>query len=412
MFSKILDKLTKEKEPLKIEIDEATDCFKEEKAEEISEAEEEFEDRRAEIQQIIEDLKKELEEIEAYEDHKERQVIDDVMENIGSRRRELISDTELPEDPEKLRETMENFMESFHGVSRKERAVMEEANIPEGFKRTVGDLENAIEELEEFMESDYQTLSDYKEIKQKIEDREQIRAKINRMKQEIEDLDPEELQERKEEKTQELEELKESDEWTELEEMKEALRQKKKQRKSERKLVGEKLGKMERGMKKVLYRIENDGLDIDIDQKIAEKMKERDKDGIIDEKPEKVENTARKIGENLPENLLDEKQEEKFLDGLKRFKDFKKHKQKLEKVNNEIEEIESDINNAEVLERKNSIESEIDRIEKQYENSLERKETLEQKIEDKEKQREQNREDVKLIMERSLERPVRLVEQD
>ena len=102
------------KDPIEEEIGESVDKFREEKGPDIESDRKRADKRRDKIQKEFDNLEKDLKDLSEFEDEKDRQVINDVVDNVIEDRLEKVEDFEFSEDPEKLYSELDDFIEEFN----------------------------------------------------------------------------------------------------------------------------------------------------------------------------------------------------------------------------------------------------------------------------------------------------------
>jgi len=179
------DLLGLSKEPVELEISEAAETLKTEKQSEIDGAVKKADVIRSDVIEEFEQLESNLEQFREFEDEKDRQVINDVVDNIVSDRLEMIDDLDFSEEPEELYNQLDKFITEFQSLKRKEAAVLEEAYLQKKISKTVGGLEDQRQRLSEFLETDYRVVTNYNQIKQILQTREKILDEIDELEDQI-----------------------------------------------------------------------------------------------------------------------------------------------------------------------------------------------------------------------------------
>ena len=409
MLDKVLGMFHYGGETLRIRaVKEADEKFQEERSEEIREAEKKVREFYSRIEQVLEELDELLEGLEGYGDPKDRAVVEDVVENVVENRRKLIDGFTPEEDIEELESQLEGFFEEYRDISRKEGAVLEEANLDQKLGNSLKELQELHEELQDFLENDYKTVERYREVENSLEELESLEQGLSRIEEEKEELDSEAVQ-RVEEKEEELEELENSELEEEYRSLEEQIDDRRADIEELEKGIGKAMGKMERGLKKLIYEGEI-GKTSREGSEILREIRDGEKDKIMDRDPGQVEDAVKAVEDSL-EDQLDDKTEEKLRAGIETFKDFSDTIRKIESKRNELEELEEEAANHEFADRKEELEEEIRELEEEREEVQNRKEDINSELEGKRSEIQSKKNRIKEILREEFER-VEIGEED
>jgi hypothetical protein len=392
------------KEPLELEISEAAEKFREGKKRELDAANQKAERIRSDIIDEFEKTEEGLKELKDFEDSKDRQVINDVVDNIISDRIEMIEQLSLPENPEKLYDELDEFIEDFQSLTQKEGAVLEEAYLQKQISRTIGGLENQRERLESFLESEYSTVTNYKELKELLNRRENLLEEIDELQEKIGELEVEKLESEISDIEEQLSELENSSEWNEYEEVQDKVKRKNSERKQLISDLKTSLSKMERGLKKLIYQARNGDTSVG-SIRVLEKLQNKNTDRLL-ENPEKTAEALKEAEESLPEDLLNDRQQKKFLKAIEEVEDIPEISEQIDSLESEVEELEKQIENHSVINEKSKLESEKKAIEKQLEDEKSEKQNLEKRFENRKLEAKEIENKIREVMKKSFDRDV------
>jgi DNA repair exonuclease SbcCD ATPase subunit len=342
--------------------------------------------------------------LKGFEDSKDRQVINDVVDNIISDRIEMIEQLSLPENPEKLYDELDEFIEDFQSLTQKEGAVLEEAYLQKQISRTIGGLENQRERLESFLESEYSTVTNYKELKELLNRRENLLEEIDELQEKIGELEVEKLESEISDIEEQLSELENSSEWNEYEELQDKVKWKKSERKQLISDLKTSLSKMERGLKKLIYQARNGDTSVG-SIRVLEKLQNKNTDRLL-ENPEKTAEALKEAEESLPEDLLNDRQQKKFLKAIEEVEDIPEISEQIDSLESEVEELEKQIENHSVINEKSKLESEKKAIEKQLEDEKSEKQNLEKRFENRKSEAKEIENKIREVMKKSFDRDV------
>jgi len=163
---------------------------------------------------------------------------------------------------------------------------------------------------------------------------------------------------------------------------------------------------MERGLKKLVYRIENTGLEFNGDLKLLKKIRDLKKEKLAEISSERIEDTVEEAMRSIPEGLVEESQQQKFVEGVETLRDISGLREKIEEHEGKIENLREEIENHEVLDREEELAGEKKELKSELKNEEDRKEELEEKTKRMRKEIEQIkneiREEAKAVFDREV----------
>lgn len=400
------DLLGLSKEPLETEISKAAEKFKQKKETEMDAAEQKAEAIRSDVIQEFEDLEESLKELKEFEDEKDRQVINDVVDNIITDRIEMIEEFSFPDDPEGLYSELNDFITDFQSLTQKEAAVLEEAYLQKKVSRTIGGLEDQRERLSGFLESEYNSVTNYEELTELLNKRDSLLDEIKELEEEIEQLEVEELTAEVDDIEQKLSDLENSSKWNDYEYLQGEVKQKKSERKQLISDIKTSLSKMERGLKKLIYQSKNGDASVG-KVNVLEKLRDKDTDYLLED-PEKTVEALEEARESLPDDLLNDKQKKKFLKSIEEVEDLPQKSKRIESLESEAEELEQQIEGHSVIEEKDELESERRSTQKKLREERDQRDALEKKTEETKSEVEETEDRIREVMEDSFDREVKI----
>ncbi|MFB6209308.1 MAG: hypothetical protein ABEJ56_04200 [Candidatus Nanohaloarchaea archaeon] len=366
MIRRILEKFGAS-EPVEIEeLESSKEVFRTEKSGEIETVKEKIEEFNEEVGSILEQLESNVDDLEDFEDKKGRDIVDDVVDNIGDNRKRLLKDFEVSGSPDELHSDLESFLEDFRSMSRKEAAVMEEAHLKDFFSDPLGDLEAEKKQIERFLESDYQTLEKYESLKQLIEKRNELENEKAELDDRIDESERHSLEEKLEEMKKELEEVESGDMKKEFRQLEKRLEELESRKEEIHREIGKAMSKMERGLKKLLYEGEISKVSR-AGSEILRDIRDGKREELLQKKPEEIEEAVESAKESFTGELLDQNTGEKLKKGADRLKDAGSKMSELEDIESEIRKVEKKIENHEYPEERDRIQKKIDSLEDRLE---------------------------------------------
>jgi chromosome segregation ATPase len=390
---------------LKVRLEEAAEKFREERISEIDSDREEAEELMEQTEEILERVKDDLEEIKDYEDNDDIEAVEDVAENFYQSRKRLIEGFELPKDIREHWEEFEDFLEDFNDVSRKEGAVMKRVQKGSGrLSDSIVELMDHKERLEEFVEEDYRSVRQLETIEEMQQNIQELEEELEELREEFESVDADEMDDRIEELEENIEEFQQSEEWQKkenLEEELELLEEKRDEREAE---LRRKISKLERGLKKLIYSIENDGQEFEGDF-VTLKAFFNDNYRKVDSPFPELEEASEILEE---EDMLDERQLEKFQEAVQDLKNFQSDVEEIEEFEEDIEKVEEKLDEIDLEDKRKRLEKERKSVQEKLENKQQRMEDLRDRIEEKEWEIENSRKELEKMMNQYLEPEIKL----
>lgn len=383
LVESIRDILNEETEEIGVSADEASEVFYNRKKEKIDKGREEADSLVSKTSEVLNELDKALEELTGYKDSDGIQAVEDVAENFKDSRKRLIKDFEASEEVEEHFNDLDDFVKEFNEVSMKEGAVMQRVEQDSG--TLSGKISQVIEhrdEMEEFLENEYRPVNQLEEIERAVEEINKLDRREERLQQRLEELDEVSERQELEELKQSLEDLKNSEEWNEKNDAESELQDIKDSKKEIENKLSRNTSKLERGLKKLIYNIRNQGVTFSGDVSKLEELR----DGNYNvSKPLGLEEASEIISE---ENLLSDRQFKKFRKAVESFDGFEQDKKQIESLESDLGEKKRQIESFDVIDERERIEREIKEAEKNLDDLTAEREDLQLELEELKKDRE------------------------
>ncbi len=386
--------LFRSKKDIELDLEEATDFFSSEKQEKMDRARREADRQIERIEDNIEDLDESLELLEDYRDSEGRSVIEDVVGNIHESRKGLIKGLNLGEDPEKVLEKLDRFVEKFETMKPKENKVLEHVPPSNQVFARLKDIKSLKSDLEDLLEHRYSAVNTYRSIKDIIEDIDSIEEDIEELRREKENLDPGEIEEKLDEARKELDKIEEDPGWDEKEQKEQKIRDLEQEKREISRSIESTFSDMERGLKKIIYHA-GDG-DIDFEKEDLELLKEIKEDESRKLPPERVREKLKRIAEKG--DIVEGRDRERFLDALDCLEEVRQQKANMAELEEKISDLEEDVDSFELKEKMKSKDMEIERLEDMRNEMREKNERLAQDIDSKKREIEEKKEEVQDLL--------------
>ncbi len=388
-----------------IEPEEAPEMVKDAYAGQIETAKEHEEELIDETDELLNQLENNLEEVEEYEDVEGIKAAEDIAQSFYNSRKIMIENFNPDKDTESYENALEDFLSEFNDVDRKEKALMERMKTDVvGIAETVQKLGDKLEEIKEFNEKGKKMLYDIdnleKEVNQYNETVNMIGEKKNQVQKQEEEI--QQLEELLSQKKDELDDLKETEEWEEKEEIEEEIQSVKSDIKDLENKLSSSASNLERGLKKLIYQVENQGMNFSGKIENLKKLKE---EGFNDLEPveDDLEEARTKIRE---EELLSGRQLEEFEDEVENHPEYTSEIEELSELRARKEDLEEELENAEALKKKKKLKNKIQEVKNKIESQQEKLETLEDDLEDLKQEKKSLKSSIKDDTEELMNEPV------
>ena len=398
---RFLKKIFSEQKPLKVDLENADVVFEEQKNEEIKNAESEAENFRNNAENKIEGLKKILEDIEDFQDEKGRKAVDDIAENLVRDRKEVINNISFTGDPKENLEALKEFMVDFQDLKRKEAAVLEITSKEKEIGRYLKEMQELIEEFDNFLDDEYVNVERRAEIEQKLEERNEIGEEIKSYERKKQGLEIEELEDKISDKKREIEDFKAGErisEYRELENQLQDLRDEKKQILSE---INSAASQMERGLKKLIYQAENSDLELE-GLNLLRNIRDQETEALL-ENPVKVEAALPQLQEK---GDISDVQRKKLNSGIEKLEGLAEKESKIEEIEDKINSLEEEIENHSAPDKLEELQRDLERYKEELEEEKSRKDLLKSEIRDLKDKSEELESEIKEVFRSSFDREV------
>lgn len=375
LIDRIKEKFSRERRELEISWENSTNVFEDEKETEIRGARERAEKFTEETEEVLENIEEGLEAFNEYEDSEDIQLVEDVAQNFYRSRKRMVENFNPSEDIEEHLEDLEDFIEEFNDVSRKEGEVMKHVrkDAPQ-LSDSLDELLEHKEKIQSFVDTDYQVLVQLEMIKDYQKEIEEIREELEEAEKDLEGKDTRSIKDDIEDMEEKIDELEESSRWKELKTLEREKEELIDEKERKRRQLKSSISEMDRGLKKLIYNIENEGLEFKGDKTKLKKLKDREIEKI-DNPEDEVEEALERIKD---EDLISKRQLEKFRAGAEDLENFTGYKEDIEELERELDDIRSEMESMDVEEEREEIRESKEKLEKDLKEKKEEIRTLEE----------------------------------
>lgn len=373
-----------------VPVDEALDTFREAKQAELDAARAEADTFHDDIHAALDEVGAALTALESYEHPDGHSMATDVVQNVARDRRRLLNRFDPDPAPGPLYDRTGELIEEFQTLTQKEAAILQRAagvDAPFDAMKTVKQLHDT---LGRFLSRDYEVLEQYDELQSLLDEHTALNDDLAALEQELDDIDTAPLRSRIEEKETELEQHRQHDDW----ETYEALQEKQDELAAAQRDVVSRVetaaGKMERGLKKLLYAVEHD--DLSLPEEYVSVLKGVRSGDILPglwsgDTAEHVAAAAAAAVDALPDDLLGERQQQKFAAAAATLQDLPAMQEELADRRAEESEVADRLAEYSLEEQAASLEEELDALQQELQNAATRRSLLRDRREQKQEQR-------------------------
>jgi len=347
-FKRKVEKLvSSEEEDIEIKHNQAQQLFDDKKSYEIEKAKSKREELIETSEKLISRLDKELEQVKSYEDNKDLNVIDDVKENIYKSRKKIIKEYESSNNIIQHNNELKTFLTDFNEASAKEKAVMKRIQKKSETRLSLEKLNKHSQDIQEFINNDYETVEKSRKISKLSENIDELLEKAEEEKKHIKNKKNEinEIEENLNSIKNEISQIKESQEWESKEKLENESNKLENDKANLEKSLSKKASKLDRGLKKLIYNIENQGLKFEGDLRNLKSLRKENFSQIND-----IGSDLRKAEEKLEnEEILTERQLEKFEQTSKNLYDLDKKTAEIERLRKQIDQNQEELENMDIV---------------------------------------------------------------
>lgn len=365
-------------EPIETSYDDAATAFRERRADAIDRAAEEAEAVRAELADALEDLDEGLAALADVED--ERAPVEDVLDNVVTRRRSLVDDLRLPEDPEALADAVEAFLEARSDVSRKEAAVLQQIDRPERYERAVERFQDAVDRLDGFVADEHEAVRTAERLDALVERRREAIEDVERLRRDLEEISVEEAEDALAEHRSTLEAFRDGDAMAEYERLRRELDDARERRDGVVADVNAAVAKTSRGLKKLIYRAEQGDLALDADVDLLEELRDGRTPAVLDRDPEDVAAAVGSVADAVTGEYVDGSDRDKLLQGLGELEDLPERAAAIDEIERETASLQQRLDEHDAPDREHELERRVEEAERELEERERERERIEEEL--------------------------------
>lgn len=393
---------SKNKEAIELHLKEADKVFEKHKSDDISKAEKRAEELSRKADKGVKGLEEVLEDIKGFEDDEGRKAVNDIAENLVESRKKVVNDFSLTDDPRENFDRIQRFIADFHSMKRKEVAVLEMTSRQKDVGRFMKEVQEAGNEMEEFLEDEYSVVETSKELEEDLEELEDLENKIQNKQEKREDIDTEGLKQKISEKEAEIEDFKNSSRFEEYKELKQSLEERKSDKQEKINALENAMSKMKRGLKKLIYQAENSELVLE-DTEVLRLVRDQETDEVL----KYSERVADAMIQLKDKGDITEVQRNKILSGANTLENTSDYRSQIEGLQEKIEELDAKLDSHPAVEEIQSKKGELENLEKDLEELQNRREDLKNRIDELKDRKESLEKEIKKNFRAEFDREIK-----
>ncbi len=360
-----LRNLFREKKERNVLLEDVIDFFKEEKKDQLEAEKAKAEELKKQLKEKFFVLEKKVEKLENFKSVSEKPRIDDTVENFYRTRLKLFEKTDLPEDFFELEKELEDFINDFEKVKKKEQIILKRAGeeVDQVFKE-LRELKKISNMFSNLIENNFKSVKTIRSLKRISKEIEELKAKASNLKERKKKIDISTLEKEINEVRKDIREHEKDDRWEKLKELKKEKEELEDRKKNLKKDLSSAASNMERGIKKLVYEVENNDLELGKDvMTMVENIRDRNFGSIqgSSEKMGKVIDAVEK------RNILGKRNFENFREAAKTFENIEEYNEKIDEfdknigsINEQIEEFSLERENKVLKNRFKSLERDLE----------------------------------------------------
>jgi DNA repair exonuclease SbcCD ATPase subunit len=316
----------------------------------------------SETDRLLDGLRDNLGKVDEYEDIDGIKAAEDIAESFYNSRKIMIENFNPEENSESYQEELQKFLEEFNDVDRKEKALMDRMKSDvAGIAQNVQNLDEALADLDEFNNNALNYRKDVEKLRNQYSQLEELQNKKEDAEEKLEKTEDEleQLADEVNEVEETIQDLEQGEEWKKREELEKEIEQLNSDRKQIEKRLSSAVSNLDRGLKKLIYQIENRGLEFDGSK--ANLVNLRDENFTELERMNNDLKLAEKKIEK--EEILTGRQLDDFKAQVSEELSFVSEAKDITELNQEIQGLREELHNFEVVEKKSGLEHRIEELE-------------------------------------------------
>lgn len=361
----------------------------------------------SETDRLLDGLRDNLGKVDEYEDIDGIKAAEDIAESFYNSRKIMIENFNPEENSESYQEELQKFLEEFNDVDRKEKALMDRMKSDvAGIAQNVQNLDEALADLDEFNNNALNYRKDVEKLRNQYSQLEELQNKKEDAEEKLEKTEDEleQLADEVNEVEETIQDLEQGEEWKKREELEKEIEQLNSDRKQIEKRLSSAVSNLDRGLKKLIYQIENRGLEFDgskanlvnlRDENFTELERMNDDLKLAEKKIEK-------------EEILTGRQLDDFKDQVSEEISFVSEAKDMTELNQEIQGLREEIDNFEVVEKKSGLEERIEKLENKRDKLKDQLEAYRRSKEDSYEKIEGKKEEIGRQAQKLLQKKVKI----
>jgi len=395
-----------EKEHIVIQPDEAPELARRTRKDEISNIKEREQKLIERTDEIMDNLEKGLEKVGDYEDIEGIKAAEDIAQSFYNSRKIMIENFNPENSAESYDKELEDFLREFNNMDRKEKALMDRMKDDViGVAEPTKQLGEILDDLNEFNENQKRVLKDIKALEDRSGQYNEIMNRIGEKRNRIKEkeINIQELEDKIEDKKAHLDEIQTSQEWQKKQELEEEKEDVENKIKNKRRKLNNASSSLKRGLKKLIYQVENQNLDFTGNLQQLKYLKNQEYSSLsdIEDGLEEAKNTIR------DEEMLEGRQMQEFSETVENMPDIEKILDEMDRLKSRKEDLENKIKDLEIFKEKRNTKNKIEELDNRKQSRITDSENLKHDISELEDERNRLKEDIRLKTEQIIHEEIK-----
>jgi len=395
-----------EKEDIVIQPDEAPELARRTRKDELSDIKEREQKLIERTDEIMGNLEKGLEKVGDYEDIEGIKAAEDIAQSFYNSRKIMIENFNPENSAESYDKELEEFLREFNNMDRKEKALMDRMKDDViGVAEPTKQLGEILEDLNEFNENQKRVVKDIKALEDRSGQYNEIVNRIGEKRNRIKEteINIQELEDKIEDKKAHLDEIQTSQEWQKKEELEEEKEEVENKIKNKRRKLNNASSSLKRGLKKLIYQVENQNLDFTGNLQQLKYLKNQEYSSLsdIEDGLEEAKNTIR------DEEMLEGRQMQEFSETVENMPDVEKSLDEIDRLKSRKEDLENKIKDLEIFKEKRNTKNKIEELDNRKQSRITDSENLKHDISELEDERNRLKEDIRLKTEQIIHEEIK-----
>lgn len=322
------------------------------------------------------------------------QAIEDTLDSFVRSRARMIDRFDPPSEIRDHADAVQELLDEFGDLSKKESMVVQQAGAASEFPSVLGELNSHLDTLRSFLDGDHAIIETREQANELLGRYEELGDEIEDLEAELEDGGLEDVEDEIADKDEAIDELQDSDDWHRKDELEDAIAEDEDRLEELRADLDRTASQLDRGLKKLLYAVENGDVGFSASLGPLRRLRDRDYRDIDDPAPS-LEAAVDTIEE---EGLLDSRQLSTFRDAADELADLDDWLDRIDDTKASLQDHRDQIQEMDVTDRLQELRSEIGSLRDRRERVREELSSIRDRIDDRRDEREGVRDELEELL--------------